>query len=52
VFQVQLSDESNNQTASSKKPSHIAYQVREGKGEKGYFTRIGALPRPSAAARG
>jgi hypothetical protein len=30
------------QTTASKKPSHIAYQVREGKGDKGYFTRIGA----------
>ena len=30
------------QPTASKKPSHIAYQVREGAGEKGYFTRIGA----------
>ena len=37
-----MSDDNNNQTAASKAPSHIAYQVREGKGDKGYFTRIGA----------
>lgn len=30
-----------NETAASKSPSHIAYQVRDGK-DKGYFTRIGA----------
>ena len=27
---------------SSKAPSHIAYQVREGSGDKGFWTRIGA----------
>ena len=37
-----MSDSTDNQPAASKKPSHIAYQVREGKGDKGYFTRIGA----------
>ena len=37
-----MTDSINNQAAASKKPSHIAYQVREGKGDKGYFTRIGA----------
>jgi hypothetical protein len=31
----------NNEARSPKAPSHIAYQVRNGK-EKGYFTRIGA----------
>jgi hypothetical protein len=25
-----------------KKPSHIAYHVRDGKNDKGYWTRIGA----------
>ena len=30
-----------NNSATSKKPSHIAYHVRDGK-DKGYFTRIGA----------
>lgn len=29
-------------TASSKTPSHIAYQVRDREGGKGFFTRIGA----------
>ena len=37
-----MSDDTNNQTASSKAPSHIAYQIRGREGEKGYFTRIGA----------
>lgn len=27
----------------SKGPSHIAYQVREGEGNKSYFNRIGAV---------
>jgi hypothetical protein len=31
-----------NVTASSKTPSHIAYQVRDREGGKGFFTRIGA----------
>jgi hypothetical protein len=31
-----------NETASSKTPSHIAYQVRDREGGKGFFTRIGA----------
>ncbi len=31
---------SNTQT--SKMPSHIAYQVRDREGQKGFFTRIGA----------
>lgn len=26
----------------SKAPSHTAYQVREGKGDKGFWTRIGS----------
>jgi hypothetical protein len=30
------------QTATSKTPSHIAYHVRNGNSEKGYWTRIGA----------
>ena len=37
-----MSDDTNNQPASSKAPSHIAYQVRGREGQKGYFTRIGA----------
>ena len=31
-----------NDAASSKTPSHIAYQVRDREGGKGFFTRIGA----------
>jgi hypothetical protein len=30
------------ETASAKTPSHIAYQVRDREGGKGFFTRIGA----------
>jgi hypothetical protein len=37
-----MTDSTDTQTTTSKKPSHLAYQVREGKGDKGYFTRIGA----------
>ena len=37
-----MTESTNNQAAASKRPSHIAYQVRKGKGDKGYFTRIGA----------
>jgi hypothetical protein len=29
------------QTAASKPPSHIAYHVRNGNSDKGYWTRIG-----------
>jgi hypothetical protein len=32
---------SNTETQTTKKPTHIAYQVRESK-DKGYWTRIGA----------
>ncbi|QOV92102.1 hypothetical protein [Humisphaera borealis] len=32
----------NTAAAASKTPSHIAYQVRDGK-DKGFFTRIGAV---------
>jgi hypothetical protein len=31
-----------NEIAGSKTPSHIAYQVRDREGGKGFFTRIGA----------
>jgi hypothetical protein len=31
----------NAESSNSKSPTHVAYQVREGK-DKGYFTRIGA----------
>lgn len=33
---------SETQTSTSKVPTHIAYQIRDGKGDKGYWTRIGA----------
>jgi hypothetical protein len=37
-----MSDSTDNQTAASKAPSHLAYQVRGREGQKGYFTRVGA----------
>lgn len=30
------------QSVASKKPSHVAYQVRDSKGSKGFWTRIGS----------
>jgi hypothetical protein len=33
---------SDQTTATSKAPTHIAYQVRDGKNGNGYWTRIGA----------
>ena len=36
-----MSNTDTTESAPSKSPSHIAYQVREGKG-KSFFTRIGA----------
>jgi len=38
-----MTDSTNNQPAASKKPSHIAYQVQDREGEKGFFTPIGAM---------
>jgi hypothetical protein len=40
-----MSDDTTTETKpASKAPTHIAYQVRDGKeGEKGYWTRIGAV---------
>jgi hypothetical protein len=35
-----MSDSTNN--TATKAPSHIAYQVRDREGKKGFFTRIGA----------
>ncbi len=32
----------NNQSTASKAPTHIAYHVRESKGDKGFWTRIGS----------
>ena len=37
-----MSDANNNETA-SKAPSHIAYQVRDREGKKGFWTRIGSV---------
>jgi hypothetical protein len=36
-----MSQDTNTST-SSKAPTHIAYQVRDGKSDKSYWTRIGA----------
>ncbi len=33
---------SNSNQPASKKPTHVAYHVREGQGDKSYWTRIGA----------
>ena len=35
-----MSNTQKTESTSTKSPTHVAYQVREGK-EKGYFTRIG-----------
>ena len=37
-----MSDSKSNET-NSKPPSHIAYQVRDREGKKGYWTRIGSV---------
>lgn len=37
-----MTDTTNNQPASTKAPSHIAYQVRDRKGGKSFWTRIGS----------
>ena len=37
-----MSDTNSNETA-SKTPSHIAYQVRDREGKKGFWTRIGSV---------
>lgn len=34
--------DNTNQATASKKPSHVAYQVRDREGKKGYWTRIGS----------
>jgi len=36
-----MTDTKTNETAGSKSPSHIAYQVRDREGGKGFWTRIG-----------
>jgi len=42
-----MTDNTTNQSAASKTPSHVACQVRDRDGQKGFWTRIG-----SAWARG
>jgi len=34
--------DTTNTAGTSKKPSHIAYQVRDREGKKGFWTRIGS----------
>lgn len=37
-----MSDAKNNPKTTSKSPTHVAYQVRDREGGKGFWTRIGA----------
>lgn len=37
-----MTTETNTSTKPSNKPTYLVYHVRDGKGEKGFFTRIGA----------
>ena len=37
-----MSDTTNQRNRPSKAPSHIAYQVRDREGKKGFWTRIGS----------
>lgn len=37
-----MSTNRTNNAPASKSPSHVAYQVRDGKGGKSFWTRIGA----------
>mgnify|MGYP003628067058 CR=1 FL=1 len=34
---------SDNNNSSSRSPSHVAYQVRDREGKKGFWTRIGSV---------
>jgi hypothetical protein len=38
-----MTDTKTNENAGSKAPSHIAYQVRDREGSKGFWTRIGSV---------
>ncbi len=39
-------NDTNNQTSTpSKAPTHVAYQVRDREGKKGFWTRIGSAGR-------
>ena len=37
-----MTDTKTNDTAGSKAPTHVAYQVRDRDGKKGFWTRIGS----------
>lgn len=37
-----MSNSKSNESTGSKLPSHIAYQVRDREGKKGFWTRIGS----------
>lgn len=37
-----MSNTNTKENANSKQPSHIAYQVRDREGQKGFWTRIGS----------
>ena len=37
-----MNDTTNEQPAASKSPTHVAYHVRDTKGGKGFWTRIGS----------
>jgi len=37
-----MTDNTQNEAAGSKKPSHIAYHVRERKGAKSFWLRVGS----------
>lgn len=37
-----MTDTTNTTTASAKAPSHVAYNVRDREGKKGFWTRIGS----------
>ena len=37
-----MSDTNTEKASTSKSPSHVAYQVRDNKAGKGYWTRIGS----------
>ena len=38
-----MTDTTTEQPAASKSPTHVAYHVREVKGGKGFWTRIGSV---------
>jgi hypothetical protein len=46
-----MTTETKTSTKPSSKPAYLAYHVRDGKGEKGFFTRIGAAW-PNADGKG